>query len=136
MSVLFHNEEKYERVRLLDYFKTGIPTDAYTKELQEEVEEARQDDDWRENYMTLEMMMQDKYEKGWEEGRTEGRTEGETSKLILLVIRKFQKGKSMEEVAEDLEEDISVIEPIYDAVKKSAPEYNVEEIYRKLNANG
>ena len=45
------------------YFKTGIPTDAYTRELQEEVEEARQDDDWRENYMTLEMMMQDKYEK-------------------------------------------------------------------------
>lgn len=27
-------------------------------------EEAGQDDDWRENYMTLEMMMQDKYEKG------------------------------------------------------------------------
>ena len=120
-----------ELVRLLDYFKTGIPTDAYTRELQEEVEEARQDDDWRENYMTLEMMMQDKYEKGWEEGRTEG----ETSKLILQVIRKFQKGKSMEEVAEDLEEDISVIEPIYNAVKEAAPKYDVEEIYRKLNEN-
>ncbi|MEE0397246.1 MAG: hypothetical protein UDQ92_03690 [Lachnospiraceae bacterium] len=78
MSVLFRYEEKYERVRLLDYFKTGIPTDAYTRELQEEVEET----------------------------------------------------------AEDLEEDISVIEPIYDAVKKSAPEYNVEKIYRKLNENG
>ena len=125
MSVLFHYEEKYERVRLLDYFKTGIPTDAYTRELQEEVEEARQDDDWRENYMTLEMMMQDKYEKGWEEGRT--------SKLILQVIRKFQKRKSVEETAEDLEEDISVIEPIYDVVKESAPEYDVEEIYQKLS---
>lgn len=123
--MLFHYEEKYERVRLLDYFKTGIPTDAYTRELQEEVEEARQDDDWRENYMTLEMMMQDKYEKGWEEGRT--------SKLILQVIRKFQKRKSVEETAEDLEEDISVIEPIYDVVKESAPEYDVEEIYQKLS---
>ena len=78
MSVLFHYEEKYERVRLLDYFKTGIPSDAYTREIQEEVEET----------------------------------------------------------AEDLEEGFSVIEPIYDAVKKSAPEYNVEEIYRKLNENG
>jgi len=28
------------------------------------VEKARQDDDWKENYMTLGMMMQDKYEKG------------------------------------------------------------------------
>ena len=117
-----------ELVRLLDYFKTGIPTDAYTRELQEEVEEARQDDDWRENYMTLEMMMQDKYEKGWEKGRTEG----ERYKLILQVSRKFQKGKSVEETAEDLEEDISVIEPIYNAVRASAPEYNVEEVYRKL----
>lgn len=35
MSVLFHYEEKYERVRLLDYFKTGIPSDAYTREIQE-----------------------------------------------------------------------------------------------------
>ena len=75
--------------------------------------------------MTLEMMMQDKYEKGWEEGRT--------SKLILQVIRKFQKRKSVEETAEDLEEDISVIEPIYDVVKESAPEYDVEEIYQKLS---
>ena len=81
--------------------------------------------------MTLEMMMQDKYEKGWEEGRTEGRTESR----ILLIIKKVQKGKGMEETAEDLEEDISVIEPIYNAVKESAPEYNVEEIYRKLNEN-
>ena len=130
-----------ELVRLLDYFKTGVPTDAYTRELQEEVEEARQDDDWRENYMTLEMMMQDKYEKGWDDGRNEGKiegkiegkAEGETSKLIFQVIRKFQKGKSMEETAEDLEEDISVIEPIYNAVKESAPEYDVEKIYLKLN---
>ena len=81
--------------------------------------------------MTLEMMMQDKYEKGWEEGRTEG----EASKLILLVIRKLQKGKTMEETACDLEEDISVIEPIYNAVKEAAPKYDVEEIYRKLNEN-
>ena len=43
MSVLFRYEEKYERVRLLDYFKTGIPTDAYTRELQEEVEETAEE---------------------------------------------------------------------------------------------
>ena len=39
----------------------------------------------------------------------------------------------MEETAADLEEDISVIEPIYNAVKEAAPEYDVEEIYRKLS---
>ena len=32
-----------ELVRLLDYFTTGIPTDAYTREYQEEVEETQQD---------------------------------------------------------------------------------------------
>ncbi len=88
-----------ELVRLPDYFKTGIPTDAYTRELQEEVEEARQDDDWRENYMTLEMMMQDKYEKGWDagrnEGKIEGKAEGETSKLIYIKNWCLQKHRKM-----------------------------------------
>ncbi len=32
-----------ELVRPLDYFTTGIPTDAYTREHQEEVEETQQD---------------------------------------------------------------------------------------------
>lgn len=54
--------------KLLDYFKTGTPMDAYTQGLQEEVEEARYDDEWRTNYMTFEMMMEEKKQEGRAEG--------------------------------------------------------------------
>ena len=122
--------------KLLDYFKTGTPMDAYTQGLQEEVEEARYDDEWRTNYMTFEMMMEEREaigrEEGRAEGREEGRAEGEAIGKISQIIRKVQKGKSVEETAEELEEDVTKIAPIYEAVKESAPEYDVEEIYRKV----
>lgn len=37
----------------------------------------RDDDDWRENYMTIEMKMDQKYEQGKTEGMKIGKTEGE-----------------------------------------------------------
>ena len=117
-----------ELKKLLDYFKTGIPTDAYTESLQEDVEKNRRDDEWRDNYMTFEMIMEEKKQ----EGETIGKIKGESYMLISQVIRKIQKGKSMEKTAEELEEDVTKIAPIYEAVKESAPEYDVEEIYRKV----
>ena len=120
--------------KLLDYFKTGTPMDAYTQGLQEEVEEARYDDEWRTNYMTFEMMMEEKKQEGRAEGCEEGEAIGELKSIIALVIKKMQRGKSLEETAEELEEDVAVIAPIYEAVKEAAPEYDVEEIYRKVRS--
>lgn len=117
-----------ELKKLLDYFKTGIPTDAYTESLQEDVEKNRRDDEWRDNYMTFEMIMEEKKQ----EGEAIGKIKGESYMLISQVIRKIRKGKSMEETAEELEEDVTKIAPIYEAVKESAPKYDVEEIYRKV----
>ncbi|MBU5430148.1 Rpn family recombination-promoting nuclease/putative transposase [Kineothrix sp. MSJ-39] len=71
-------------VDLLDYFKTGKPTDIYTKNIQDQVEIIRDDNEWRENYMTIEMKMDQKYEDGLKHGRIEGekigRAEGEIGK--------------------------------------------------------
>ena len=58
-----------DTVNLLDYFKTGEPTDDYTRKLQEKVEEIRCDDEWRENYMTIEMKMDQRFEDGKHEER-------------------------------------------------------------------
>ena len=127
-----------ELKKLLDYFKTGVPTDAYTESLQDDVEKNRCDDEWRDNYMTFEMMMEEKKQEGEAIGRAKGETvgkiKGESYMLISLVVRKIQKGKSLEETAEELEEDVAVIAPIYEAVKEAAPEYDVEEIYRKVRS--
>ena len=41
----------------------------------------------------------------------------------------------MEEIAEDLEEDISVIEPIYQAAEEFAPEYDPDPVFERVNAD-
>ena len=77
---------------------------------------------------------------GLEEGRTEGLAEGlaeglergKWMKTISLVCRKLARGKSPEEIAEDLEEEVSVIAPICEAAGSFAPGYDAEKIYEKL----
>lgn len=41
--------------------------------------------------------------------REDGRKEGEKAKLLSLVQKKLEKGKTVEQIAEDLEEEVSVI---------------------------
>ena len=85
--------------KLLDYFKTGQPTDHYTKDIQKQVEIVREDDDkcikWRKNYMTIEMKMDQRYEQG--------KNEGEKNRDRELITKWLQKGKTIAEIAEDLD---------------------------------
>ncbi len=68
-----------------------------------------------------------------EKGVIEGRTEGEDLKIIELVCKKMQKGKTVAEITEDLEESESKIEKIYKvALKYNAKVENKEEIYKEL----
>ena len=50
----------------------------------------------------------------YEEGREEGRTLGELEKLKMQVIKKREKGYSVSEIAEMLEEEETVIQKIVD----------------------
>lgn len=58
-----------------------------------------------------------------------GRKEGEFRLLIHLICRKLQKNKPPEAIAEDLEEDLTLIRQISNVAKQYAPDYNVDEIY-------
>ena len=97
-----------DTVHLLDYFKTGEPTDDFTERLQQKVEEIRNDDEWRENYMTLEMKLDQRFEDGKKVGRAEGekfgRAEGEKNRDKNLISKWLKKGKTVTEIAEDLEQ--------------------------------
>lgn len=88
-----------DTTKLLDYFKTGQPTDSYTENIQNQVKIIREDDDWRENYMTIEMKMDQRYEQG----RKKGRNEGEQNRDKELITKWLQKGKSIAEIAENLD---------------------------------
>ena len=111
-------------VKLLEYIQTGNATDRFTEKLAGRVEQLRSDDDWRENYMTLEMKMDEK----WQEGRLEGRTET----LVSQICKKLAKGNTAEEIAEILEEEPDEIKKICEAADKYAPGYDKNAILREL----
>ena len=57
-----------------------------------------------------------------------GRIEGQ----IKLICKKIQKGRSLEEISDALEEEPKNIQPIYDIAKQCAPEYDCDRIYELL----
>ena len=65
---------------LLEYLATGNPGDSFLKGCQEEVERLQMDDEWRENHMTLQMKMDERYEAGMEAGMELGMEAGENNK--------------------------------------------------------
>ena len=67
-------------------------------------------------------------EKGIEIGKVQGIEFGERRKLIEMVYKKIKRGKSVEEIADDLEEDIEVINPIFNEIEKLGVDKSLEEI--------
>lgn len=70
--------------------------------------------------------------KGRTEGRTVGRSEGEFLKLIGQVQKKCLKGKSLAEIAAELEEEEADIAPIIACIREHA-QFTKEEILSELH---
>ena len=82
--------------------------------------------------MTWEMKLDERYRQGMEAGRAEGlesgrelgraegrevgRSEGEIFKLTNQIRKKLQKGKSLSVIAEECEEEESVIQEIIESI--------------------
>ena len=75
---------------------------------------------WEEKY----------YERqaGREEGRLEGIEEGKLETLVNLVCKIWNKGFTVPEIADLLEEKEAVIQEICDIAARYAPEYDIERI--------
>ena len=93
-----------ELAHLLDYLKTKTPTDGFTEWLEQRVLEIRRDTEWRDDYMTLEMKMDEKYEQGLEEGY---------DKCLCELIRiKLAKGKTVSQIADEFEKSQEEIQKL------------------------
>ena len=68
------------------------------------------------------------FNDGVEEGRASGIAEGTVRHLVTSVIKKVQKNKTLDQIADELEESVEDIQLIYDIVRKHAPEYDVDAI--------
>ena len=62
--------------KLLSYISTHVPENAFTQEIEEEVEASSNDAEWRKGLMTFEMLMEERFEAGMEKGIKKGREEG------------------------------------------------------------
>lgn len=72
-----------------------------------------------------------RYMQAWEEKyyeREEGREEGEILNRISLIQKKIIKGKTLENIADDLEMTVKEISEIYEVIKEN-PENSREEIF-------
>ena len=58
-------------------------------------------------------------------------TKAELLKLILQIQKKIQKNKELHQIADEVEEEVIKIQPIYEAIKEH-PEADKEEIYKML----
>lgn len=106
-------DELSEKLRnLLDYLETSVPTDEFTKSLERKVEEVKSNDEWRDNFVTLEQKIQLEVREASErareaalvEGHAEGRLEGAEINLLAQISKKLAKGKSVAQIADECEE--------------------------------
>lgn len=52
--------------------------------------------------------------------------------MIQHQVRKLRKGKSVEQIADELEADMETIAPICKAAEEFAPKYDEEKIFEKV----
>ena len=61
-----------------------------------------------------------------------GREEGQMQKELALIIKKVKKEKSLEQIADELEEDIDIIQPLYEIVLRHAPAYDEDAMLKEI----
>ena len=130
----------------------GCEKGSFADKIQEQVIKARQNSEWRRQYMDWKMTLLNEWSKGRDVGREEGRAEGreegrevglaegrEAGTLLAkvdLITRKIKRGLELSAIAAELETEEAAIRPIYDAVKASAPDYDSEQILQRLLKQG
>lgn len=82
--------------------------------------------------MTLDYTFDRRLMMAKRDSREEGRVEGRLANLIAIICKKLKKNKSIEDIAEDLEEEIGEIKPICMLAEQFAPEYDPQQVLEKF----
>lgn len=78
-----YTDEEDENIRaFLEYVKTKKPTDSWTERLEKRVAEIREEQKFRDDYVTYQMHIKEWKREGKAEGREEGIAYGEHKKAI------------------------------------------------------
>ena len=120
-----------ELVSLLQYMKDTrldnpeiVVQDERIKQIDDIVTEVRQSEEWEAVRMNL-------LQIGEAHGMKIGEEVGRNMMLVEQVCCKLRKGKTVEQIAEELEAELEVIESICKAAESAAPEYDSDVVYKK-----
>ena len=99
------SKETYD---FLKYIETNVVSDEYTERLSRDVSKARQNKEWRVEYMKTLLHDMDVRREGREEGREEGRKE-EKRCVVINMLRKGMDILDICELAECSEEYVEEV---------------------------
>ena len=102
------------------------------KQIHENVKKIKASEKIGVKYMQLweEMALakQEARAEGLEEGREKGREEGRERSFIELICKKIRKNKTVEQIADELEADVTVVQSIYSIALLYAPGYEEDKV--------
>ena len=76
-------------------------------------------------------LLEEGYEDGFNAGFNDGYNNGKITSLTTQICRKLKKGKSPETIADELEEDLSIIQALCDVANHYAPDYDIQKIVKE-----
>lgn len=127
------SENAYE-LAIKECIKKGILADYLRKKGSEVINMLQAEYDYE---LDIEVQREEAYEDGLrageQSGKEKGIKEGIQEERISLIVKKVHRGKDLETIAEELEANVEDIREIYEAVKKAAPEYDMDIIRKSLN---
>ncbi|MCR5801428.1 MAG: hypothetical protein K6G57_03750, partial [Lachnospiraceae bacterium] len=89
----------------------------------------------------MEALKEDAREEGLAQGITQGIaqgieqgiSQGKEHLLVEQICKKIRKGKTAEQISEELEEDVSRVAFVYKIASKYAPDFDSEKVIEALN---
>ncbi len=126
MGELGNVDEEFKQV--MQIFNGLQAAGDFAEELQQEVERVKLSEEWRREYMTLQVLLDDTKREGYKEGNREGNLQ----RLIHQICRKLQKGKNIPDIADELEETEDVIAEIVSVIEQCGTDCDEELICKKV----
>ena len=131
LEVIKHQDSEQEMEQILTREAALHNIEYATAKVIEGFTDIKMDQDEKEGFNMCKAWT-DHYQSGVREGREQGLEQGKILNLIELTIKKILKNIPAEEAADMLEENVTLIERIYDAARMCAPDYDVDKIYSRL----
>lgn len=126
----FLNAEKKEE------FEMAAKTDPHIRKAYEQLLHMSEDGNKRLIYEARQKAIYDyntQVYSNWHSGYEQGEENGEEKKLIEQICKKMKRNLSAKEIANILEEDVKIVQRIYDTALSFAPDYDIEKIRKRLN---